>query len=67
MLAEWLRDIAQHTEEESSQIRDVCVDDALSDEGRTRKNITITFNAPGCAPQSEENVSDIHRHSKPRG
>ncbi|EAA9298011.1 hypothetical protein E4Q46_21235 [Salmonella enterica] len=62
MLAEWLRDIAQHIEEESSLIRDVSVDDALSDEGLTRKIITITFNAPGRAPQPEENVSDIHRH-----
>lgn len=33
MLAEWLRDIAQHIEEESPLIRDVSVDDALSDEG----------------------------------
>ena len=36
MLAEWLRDIAQHIEEESPLIRDVSVDDALSDEGTTR-------------------------------
>lgn len=38
MLAEWLRDIAQHIEEESPLIRDVSVDDALSDEGLARKN-----------------------------
>ncbi len=47
MLAEWLRDIAQHTEEESPLIRDVSVDDAISEEGLVRKIITITFNAPG--------------------
>ncbi|MBE5254418.1 hypothetical protein ACI2JI_24780 [Enterobacter cancerogenus] len=62
MLAEWLRDIAQHIEEESPLIRDVSVDDALSDEGLARKIITITFNAPGRAPQSEEDVSSIPRH-----
>ncbi|AXF77981.1 hypothetical protein AV903_21420 [Erwinia tracheiphila] len=62
MLAEWLRDIAQHLEEESPLIRDVSVDDALSDEGLARKIITITFNASGRAPQPEENVSDIPRH-----
>ncbi|ECD9518167.1 hypothetical protein FNN87_27175 [Salmonella enterica subsp. diarizonae] len=58
----FMRDIAQHIEEENSLIRDVSVDDALSDEGLTRKIITITFNAPGRTPQPEENVSDIHRH-----
>ncbi|MGP6457699.1 hypothetical protein ACTZGH_23645 [Enterobacter ludwigii] len=62
MLAEWLRDIAQHIEEESPLIRDVSVDDALSEEGLTRKIITITFNAPGRASQPEENISDISRH-----
>ncbi|WP_445153310.1 hypothetical protein [Enterobacter hormaechei] len=62
MLAEWLRDIAQHIEEESPLIRDVSVDDALSDEGLARKIITITFNAPGRASPPEENVSDISRH-----
>ncbi|MGG2141521.1 hypothetical protein [Symbiopectobacterium sp. RP] len=62
MLAEWLRDIAQHIEGESPLIRDVSVDDALSDEGLARKIITITFNAPSRAPQPEENVSDIPRH-----
>ncbi|EGG4254022.1 hypothetical protein HIX57_004980 [Salmonella enterica] len=62
MLAEWLRDIAQHIEEESSLIRDISVDDALSDEGMARKIITITFNAPGRAPQHEEDVSIIPRH-----
>lgn len=51
MLAEWLRDIAQHIEEESPLIRDVSVDDALSDEGLARKIITVTFNAP-VAPHS---------------
>lgn len=49
MLAEWLRDIARHIEEESPLIRDVSVDDALSEEGLARKIITITFNAPGRA------------------
>jgi len=62
MLAEWLRDIAQHIEEESPLICDVSVDDALSDEGLDRKIITITFNAPGRAPQPEEDVSSIPRH-----
>lgn len=62
MLAEWLRDIAQHIEEESPLIRDVSVEDALSDEGLARKVITITFNAPGRAPQQEESISDITRH-----
>lgn len=62
MLAGWLRDIAQHIEEESPLIRDVSVDDALSDEGLARKIITIMFNASGRASQPEENVSDIPRH-----
>lgn len=61
MLAEWLRDIAQHIEEESPLIRDISVDDALSEEGLARKIITITFNAPGCAPLPEEDVSSIPR------
>jgi hypothetical protein len=59
MLAEWLRDIAQHIEEESPLIRDVSVDDALSDEGLAKKIITITFNAPGRVIQTEEDVSSI--------
>ncbi|HDL7643723.1 TPA: hypothetical protein PXO92_000227 [Yersinia enterocolitica] len=54
MLANWLRDIACHIEEESPLIRDVTLDDALSDEGLFRKIITITFNAPGHTPQPEE-------------
>jgi hypothetical protein len=58
MLAEWLQDIAQHIEEESPLIRDVSVDDALSDEGWP-KIITITFNAPGRVIQTEEDVSSI--------
>ncbi|HBC0334680.1 TPA: hypothetical protein I8P26_003238 [Salmonella enterica subsp. enterica serovar Napoli] len=62
MLAEWLRDIAQHIEEESPLIRDISVDDSLSDEGLARKIITITFNAPGRAPQHEDDVSIIPRH-----
>ncbi|WP_191939656.1 hypothetical protein IFU37_023370 (plasmid) [Pantoea agglomerans] len=62
MLAEWLRDIAQHIEEESPLIRDVSADDALSGEGLARKIITITFNVPGRASQPEENISDISRH-----
>ncbi|EOX8980552.1 hypothetical protein ACPW6J_003692 [Enterobacter hormaechei] len=62
MLAEWLRDIAQHIEEESPLIRDISVDDSLSDQGLARKIITITFNAPGRAPQHEEDVSIIPRH-----
>ncbi|SMG61885.1 hypothetical protein [Cedecea sp. NFIX57] len=62
MLAEWLRDIAQHIEDESPLIRDVSVDDSLSDEGLARKIITITFNAPGRAPQPEEAIGDISRH-----
>jgi len=53
---------AQHIEEESPLIRDVSVDDALSDEGLARKIITITFNASGRAPPPEENASDIPRH-----
>ena len=61
-LAEWLRDIAQHIEEESPLIRDVSVDDALSDEGLAKKIITITFNAPGRVIQTEEDVSSIPRH-----
>lgn len=55
-------DIAQHIEEESPLIRDVSVDDALSDEGLARKIITITFNAPGRAPQPEDDISVIPRH-----
>ncbi|HAG2284936.1 TPA: hypothetical protein G8W61_005346 [Salmonella enterica] len=62
VLAEWLRDIARHIEEESPLIRDVTVDDALSDEGLTRKVITITFNVPGRPPQPEEEVSNVTRH-----
>lgn len=62
MLAEWLRDIAQHIEEESPLIRDIRVDDALSGEGLARKIITITFNAAGRASQPEEDVSNIPRH-----
>lgn len=53
MLAEWLRDIAQHIEEESPLIRDVGVDNAISEEGMARKIITITFNAPGRDPKPE--------------
>jgi hypothetical protein len=59
MLAEWLRDIAQHIEEESPLIRDVSVDDALSDEGLAKKIITITFNAFRRVIQTEEDVSSI--------
>lgn len=62
MLAEWLRDIAQHIEEESPLIRDISMDDSLSDQGLARKIITITFNASGRAPQHEEDVSIIPRH-----
>ncbi|WP_158784740.1 hypothetical protein [Pantoea sp. BAV 3049] len=62
MMAEWLRHIAQHIEEESPLIRNVSVDDALSDKGLARKIITITFNAPGRAPQPEEDVSSTPRH-----
>lgn len=62
ILADWLRDVARHIEEESPIIRDVSVDDALSDEGLTRKVITITFNAPGRVPQPEEDVSSVTRH-----
>lgn len=58
MLAEWLQDIAQHIEEESPLIRDVSVDDALSDEGWPEKS-SPSFNAPGRASPPEENVSDI--------
>lgn len=61
-LAECLRDIAQQIEEESPLIRDISVDDALSEEGLARKIITITFNAPGRAPLPEEDVSSIPRH-----
>ncbi|HCZ9102480.1 TPA: hypothetical protein O4G09_005641 [Klebsiella michiganensis] len=46
-LAEWLRDIAHHIEEESPLIRDVRLDDAISEEGLARKIVTITFNAHG--------------------
>lgn len=62
ILADWLRDIARHIEEESPLIRDVSVDDALSDEGLARKIITITFNAPGRAPQPEEDIRRLNRH-----
>lgn len=62
MLADWLRDIARHIEEESPLIRDVAIDDVLSDEGLPKKIITITFNAPGHAPQPEEDVSGILWH-----
>lgn len=41
-LADWLRDIARHIEEESPLIRDVSLDDAISEEGLTRKIVTIT-------------------------
>jgi hypothetical protein len=62
ILADWLRDIARHIEEESPLIRDVSVDDALSDEGLARKVITITFSAPGRVPPPEEDVSSVTRH-----
>lgn len=62
ILADWLRDVARHIEEESPIIRDVSVDDALSEEGLARKIITITFNAPGRAPQPEDDISAIPRH-----
>lgn len=62
MLAEWLRDIAQHIEEASPLIRDVSVDDALSNVGLARKIITITFNVAGRASQPEENASNNPRH-----
>lgn len=61
MLAEWLRDIAQHIEEESPLIRDVSVDDAISEEGMARKIITITFNAPGRISPTEGDPRGIHR------
>lgn len=62
ILAEWLRDIAHHIEEESPLIRDVRLDDAISDEGQARKIVTITFNAPGHALLPESDVSSITRH-----
>lgn len=62
ILADWLRDIARHIEEESPLIRDVSVDDALSDEGLARKIITITFNAPGRVPPPEEDIRRLNRH-----
>ncbi|MBS0907678.1 hypothetical protein JK229_21495 [Pantoea dispersa] len=62
MLAEWLRDIARHIEEDSPLIRDVGVDDAVSEEGLARKIITITFNAPGRSSPPDGDRSDIHRH-----
>ncbi|OHY61886.1 hypothetical protein BB778_04660 [Pluralibacter gergoviae] len=62
MLAEWLRDIARHIEEDSPLIRDVGVDDAVSEEGLARKIITITFNAPGRSSPPEGDLSGIHRH-----
>ncbi|WP_238939077.1 hypothetical protein [Mixta mediterraneensis] len=46
MLAEWLRDIAQHIEEESPLIRDVSVDDALSDEGLARNHVQCAWSRP---------------------
>ena len=46
MLAEWLRDIAQHIEEESPLIRDVSVDDALSDEGMARNHVQCAWSRP---------------------
>ena len=61
MLAEWLRDIAQHIEEESPLIRDVSVDDALSDEGLARQIITITFTAPGRASPPAASVGAFFR------
>ena len=61
-LAEWLRDIAHHIEEESPLIRDVRLDDAISEEGLARKIVTITFNAPGHALLPEQDVSGITRH-----
>lgn len=62
ILADWLRDIARHIEEESPLIRDVSVDDALSEEGLARKVITITFNAAGRVPPPEEEASSVTRH-----
>ena len=62
ILADWLRDLARHIEEESPIIRDVSVDDALSDEGLARKVITITFNTPGHLPPPEEDASHLTRH-----
>jgi len=59
MLAEWLRDIAQHIEEESPLIRDVSVDDALSDEGLAHHH---HVQCGRCASQPEEDVSSIPRH-----
>lgn len=62
MMADWLQDIARYIEEESSLIRDISMDDALSDEGVARKVMTITFNVAGRAPQSEGDVSNRPRH-----
>jgi hypothetical protein len=53
-LADWLRDIAGHIEAESPLIRDIRVDDTRSDEGMVQKVITITFNAPGPPPPSDD-------------
>jgi hypothetical protein len=50
MLAEWLRDI-------SSLIRDVSVDDALSDEGLTRKKSSPSRSTRQVVPHNREKKS----------
>lgn len=59
MLAEWLRDIARHIEEDSPLIRD---ENALSGEGMARKVITTSFNVLGRTPQYEDDICVISRH-----
>lgn len=46
MLAEWLRDIAQHIEEESPLIRDISVDDALSERSSLSRSMRLVV--PHC-------------------
>ena len=58
MFAEWLRDIAQHIEENSPLIRNLSVVDDTSDDGFARKNISITFNAPGRSVVQSESDED---------
>lgn len=62
MLADWLRDIARHIEDDSPLIKDIGVDNAISEEGMAKKIITITFNMPGRSSTPDVESSGIHRH-----
>jgi len=53
-LAEWLHDLADHVVEESPLIRQVTIDDDVSETGEAVKVVRITFNRPARAMPDEQ-------------